>query len=175
MIEVHPFGSFVPSNSRYLILGSFTTKEAYNGQQEKYVWFYSNGGRNNFWPILEVIYGVNLKTRDEMQGLLTSLSTALADIVLQCERKKKSNLDVNLTNIIYAVDDITRIIADNPIEKIFFTSRFVENRFRRVFKDLLKEYLKIELITLPSPSPRYVLMTKDQKIKRYKELLPKLN
>lgn len=173
MIETHPFGSFVPSNSRYLILGSFTTKEAYNGQQEKYVWFYSNGGRNNFWPILEVIYGVNLKTRVEMQNLLTSLNMALADIIYQCERKKSSNLDVNLTNVVYAIDDLTKIITDNPIEKIFFTSRFVENRFRRIFKDLMTEHPQIELITLPSPSPRYVLMTKDQKINRYKELLPK--
>ncbi|MFA6602830.1 MAG: hypothetical protein WCT01_03430 [Candidatus Shapirobacteria bacterium] len=147
MIETHPFGSFIPQNAKYLILGSFTTKEAYNGQQEKYVWFYSNGGRNNFWPILEVIYGVNLKTRVEMQDFLTSLKVALADIIYQCERKKSSNLDVSLTNIVYAIDDVTGIITNNPIEKIFFTSRFVENRFRRIFKEVIKKHSEIELIT----------------------------
>lgn len=55
MIETHPFGCFVPPGAKYLILGSFTTKEAFNADKEKYVWFYSNGGRNNFWPILEEV------------------------------------------------------------------------------------------------------------------------
>ena len=174
MIETHPFGSFVPQQARYLILGSFTTKEAYNGQQEKYVWFYSNGGRNNFWPILEAVYGVELKTRKQMEELLTALEIVLADIIYQCERTKSSNLDVNLTNIVYAIDDVTRILTTNPIKKIFFTSRFVEGRFRRVFKTLINEHPEIELITLPSPSPRYVLMTKEQKIKCYKDAMPKL-
>lgn len=174
MIEVHPFGCFVPKNSKYLILGSFTTKEAYNGQQERYIWFYSNGGRNNFWPILESIYGVSLKRRSEMEDLLTSLDITLADIIFQCERKKSSNLDVNLTNIVYAIEDVTRIVTDHPIEKIYFTSRFVEKHFRRIFKTIIQEHPNVKLITLPSPSPRYVLLTKNQKIKRYKKLLPKM-
>lgn len=173
MIETHPLGSFVPRNSRYLILGSFTTKEAYNGQKEKCVWFYANGGRNNFWPILETIYGVNLKTRAEMQALFISLKIAVADIIYQCERKKSSNLDLNLTNIVYATEEVSRIIRNNPIGKIFFTSRFVETRFRRIFKGMIEEYPEIELITLPSPSPRNVLMTKEEKIRRYREVLPR--
>lgn len=175
MIEIHPFGSFVPPKAKYLLLGSFTTKEAFDDKKKAaYVWFYSNGGRNQFWPILQEIYGIKLQTRVEMQQLFTDLHMALADIIYQCERKKTSNLDINLTNIVYALDDITKILKENKIEKIFFSSRFVENTFRRVFKHVISQYPEIELITLPSPSPRYAQMTKIEKVKRYKELLPKL-
>lgn len=175
MIETHPFGSFVPIKAKYLLLGSFTTKEAFDDKKKAaYVWFYSNGGRNQFWPILEETYGLVLRTRVEMQHFFTDLHMALADIIYQCERKKTSNLDINLTNIVYALDDITKILKENEIEKIFFTSRFVENTFRRVFKNVISQYPKTQLITLPSPSPRYAQMTKIEKVKRYKELLPKL-
>lgn len=173
MIETHPFGCFVPPQAKYLILGSFTTREAYDStKKDDYVWFYSNGGRNQFWPILEIIYATKLKTREEMQNLFTSLHIALADIILQCERKKLSNLDVHLTNIVYAVEDITEILKNNPMQKIFFTSRFVEKEFKKKFKQLIEQYSNIELITLPSPSPRYAAMSRIDKIKKYKEILP---
>lgn len=176
MTETHPFGVFVPPNAKYFILGSFTTKEAYDDNKKgAYVWFYSNGGRNLFWPILEVIYKTRLQTREEMQKLFTGLGIALADIILECERKKSSNLDINLTNIIYAIEDVGNVLKNNSITKIFFTSRFVENEYKRHFKDVIDKYPHIELITLPSPSPRYATMSKLEKIARYKKLLPKLN
>lgn len=175
MVETHPFGSFVPSGAKYLLLGSFTTKEAFDEKKkESYVWFYSNGGRNQFWPILELVYGVKLRTREEMQKLLTRLGMAIADIIYQCERNKSSNLDINLGNIVYAVEDITQILGSNRIAKIFFTSRFVETKFRQIFKDIIKRYPNIELVTLPSPSPRYTAMTKMEKITQYRVLLPRL-
>jgi G:T/U-mismatch repair DNA glycosylase len=107
-----------------------------------------------------------------MEKLFTTLGMALADIIYQCERRKNSNLDINLKNIVYALDDIAQILKDNYITRIYFTSRFVETKFRSNFKEILKQYSSIELITLPSPSPRYAQMTKNQKLEKYKELLP---
>lgn len=108
-----------------------------------------------------------------MQRLLINQEIALADIIYQCERKKVSNLDIHLTNIVFAINDITNILESNKIEKIFFTSRFVEHKFKTNFKKLIAQYPEIELITLPSPSPRYVQMTKLQKLAKYRELLPR--
>lgn len=174
VIETHPFGSFVPKNARWLVLGSFTTKEAYDEQKKfDYTWFYSNG-RNQFWPILESVYGVKLKSIRDKEDLFTNLRMALADIIYQCERRKNSNLDMHLTNIVYAIEDITRILASKRISKIFFTSRFVETKFRSNFKEVIRRHPAIELVTLPSPSPRYAQMTLSQKIKRYNELLPSI-
>jgi len=168
MIEKHPFGNFVPKKIKYLMLGSFVTKP-----QNNYEWFYANG-RNQFWPVMQEVYGLEFKTKEEQQKLFEKLEMALADIILSCERKNNSNLDVNLFNITYNTQGIKDIITKNKIKRIFFTSRHVENLFSKVFKDISQVTSKIELICLPSPSPRYAAMSKVEKISRYKQLLPRL-
>jgi hypoxanthine-DNA glycosylase len=169
MLEVHPFGNFVPKKIKYLMLGSFVTKPS-----NPYEWFYANG-RNQFWPILETVYTSKFDTKEKQQKLFTDLRMALADIILSCERKKNSNLDVNLFNITFNTEAITDIIRQTRPEIVFFTSRHVENLFRKLFKTVIVDYPETELICLPSPSPRYAQMTKLQKIAKYKELLPRLN
>jgi hypoxanthine-DNA glycosylase len=176
MLETHPFGNFVPLNTKYMILGSFTGRQAVKGNNatdDSYDWFYGTK-RNQFWPILEEVYGIELRNKLSKQELLSKLGIAMVDIIYQCERKKNNNLDTNLVNIIYNIEAIVKILDSNQIDKIFFSSRSVEDKFKKVFKDIISHHLAIELITLPSPSPRYAQMSKEQKIRRYKELLPKL-
>lgn len=169
MIETHPFDSFVPPNTKYLLLGSFTGRI----NDDSYDWFYGTK-RNQFWPILREVYGVKLDTKTEKQDLFKRLEMAITDIILFCERKASSNLDMNLTNIVYNTKAIEEILKKCRIKRIFFSSRFVETRFKRIFNKLIQAFPAIELITLPSPSPRYAAMSKDEKIKKYKQLLPKL-
>ena len=109
-----------------------------------------------------------------MEKCFEELQMALGDIIVQCERKRKSNLDISLINIVYGVTDILNILRSNRIKKIFFSSRFEETKFRANFKQVLEQFSNIELITLPSPSPRYVQMTRLEKIAKYREILPKL-
>jgi len=163
MLETHPFDSFVPLNTKFLLLGSFTGKPA-----PGYDWFYTSK-RNQFWPILESVYGLKLATKKSKQQLFSKLKIAISDIIYQCERTKGTNSDNNLVNIVYNIPAIEKILKQNKIEKIFFSSRYVENKFKKLFKSV-----KIELVTLPSPSPRHAAMTKAEKIKKYKNVLPKL-
>jgi hypoxanthine-DNA glycosylase len=147
MREKHPFGVFIPKKAKYLLLGSFVTKPA-----NPYDWFYANG-RNQFWPILEAVYGVSLNTKKAQQDIFVKLEMAIADIILECEREGNSNLDIKLKNLVFNTVTITRVLQDNGIGKVFFTSRFVEKLYRRHFKDLIQKYPEVELITLPSPPP----------------------
>lgn len=175
MIETHVFGEFVPKNSQYLILGSFPVKQSVKGPNydASYDFFYSIP-RNQFWPMLETIYNLELKTKSSKTTLLTQLKCAMAAIILQCEREKGSNLDANLTNFSYNLEGVKKILTNNPIKKIFFTSRFVEKKFKQFFKTLIETYPNIELIALPSPSPRYVLISKEEKLAVYRKYLPQL-
>lgn len=176
MVETHAFGDFVPPNTRYLILGSFTGRQAVKGTtvtDDGYDWFYGTK-RNQFWSILEGVYGIELRNKHSKQELFTKLGIAMADIIYQCERKEGNNLDSNLVNIVYNLEAIAEILENYQIEKILFSSRFVEGRFKKVFKDIINRHQSINLVTLPSPSPRYAQLSKEQKIQRYKELLPKL-
>jgi hypoxanthine-DNA glycosylase len=170
MIETHPFGNFLPPQMRYLLLGSFGARGL--GIDPQYDWFYGSK-RSQLWPIFEQVYKIELPNKSAKQKLFADLRMGIGDIIYQCERRDNNSLDVNLINIVYN-PELETILQQNKIEKIFFTSRYVETSYRRVFKDLVKDFPRIELITLPSPSPRYAVMTKEQKVAAYRQLLPKL-
>ncbi len=163
MLETHPYGSFVPPKAKFLLLGSFTGKP-----EEGYDWFYTTK-RNQLWPIVEKVYGLKLDTKKSKQQLFSKLKLAITDIIYQCERQKGTNLDTNLINIVYNIPAIKEILKKNKIEKIYFSSRYVEKKFKNLFK-----FVTIDLVTLPSPSSRYAAMSKSEKIVRYRQLLPKL-
>jgi G:T/U-mismatch repair DNA glycosylase len=174
MIETHPFGSFIPPGAKYLPLGSFTGRQAVRGDaafDEGYDWFYGTR-RNQFWPILEAVYQTELKDKASKQALLADIRMAMADIILECERKAGNNLDANLVPITYNTATIQAILAQNPIERIYFSSRYVEKRFKQVFKQTIISNPHLGMITLPSPSRRYAVLSLQEKINRYKELLP---
>lgn len=175
MIESHPFPPFVPKNTQYLLLGSFTGRRNPKlDNEELYDWFYGTK-RNQFWLILEEVYGVKLQNKIEKQELFSKLSLAITDIILSCERKENNNLDNNLINCVFNTKAITQILESNKINSIFFSSRFVEGLFKKHFKSLIDKYPQITLTTLPSPSPRFAAMSRAEKVVRYKELLPKIN
>jgi len=171
MIETHPFGVFAPPKVKYLLLGSFIAIK--RSGDDSYDWFYGSK-RNQFWPIIEEVYKVKLSNKKAKQDLFSRLSIAIADIIHQCERKDNNSLDSNLTNAVYNSDAINRLLGENPIERILFSSRFVEKEFRKHFKKLIEKYPDIELVTLPSPSPRYAAMSREEKVKRYSRVFPKL-
>jgi hypothetical protein len=80
---------------------------------------------------------------------------------------------MNLTSITYNTKAVERILAENNIKKIFLTSRFSEKIFGREFKSVISLYPEVKLITLPSPSPRYAILSLSDKIKKYQEIFPK--
>lgn len=168
MIETHPFGNFVPPKAKFLLLGSFPGRiETRYGD-----WFYETQ-RGQFWSIIEEVYGVELKSKADKIRLFTKLRIAVSDVIYKCERIRGNNADNNLVRCTYNTEGVGEILKENRIEKIFFSSKFVENKYRRFFRALIKRYPKIELVTLPSSSPRYAKMTKSEKVARYKELLPR--
>ncbi|MEK7168988.1 MAG: hypothetical protein AAB778_03180 [Patescibacteria group bacterium] len=172
MIEKHAFGDFVPKNTKYLMLGSFTAKKS--DTDLSYDWFYCTK-RNQFWAIIEKVYNLNLPDKESKVNLFTRLGIAFSDMILTCERKDNNSSDLNLINFTYNKAGVRKIVSENNIEKVFFSSRFVEKEFKSKFKELINDFSNVEFITLPSPSPRYAAMSKDQKIKKYKEVFPKLN
>lgn len=170
MPETHPFGSFVPSRPRYLFLGTFIVKMT----DPSYDWFFASK-RNQFWSILSEVYQTELRTKLQKQSLFTHLRMAITDVILQCDRSQNTNADNNLINLVFNIHVINKIIRENNIQKIFLSSRYAETLFKRNFKNLIKEFPQIKLVTLPSSSPRYAAISKAEKINRYRQLLPKLS
>jgi hypoxanthine-DNA glycosylase len=166
-IESHPFEAFVPKAIEYLVVGSFPGREHTQSPVPEGQWFYG-ARRNQFWKILELVYGRELKTRTQKEALFTELRMGITDIIRRAVRLENSNLDQNLEIIEYNHDKIGAILEQKTLKKVFFTSRFVEKVFRQAFPDFPHTEV------LPSPSPRYATLSLAQKVVLYKEKLPKL-
>ena len=93
----------------------------------------------------------------------------IGDIILKAIRTANTNSDNNLQVIEYNDKAIKKILSQNKIETIFFTSQFVYKIFKKKFPEVTNT------IVLPSPSPRYARMSFKEKIEVYKMLLPKIN
>jgi len=177
MLETHPFKPYIPPNARILLLGSFTGRADIGSDKGKahrsFDWYYGSR-RNQFWPILRTVYRTNLETKAEKTALFDALHMAITDIILKCERKANSNLDTNLSKIVYNKRAIRKILSENEIRTIYFTSKYVESTFKKIFRFEGLDHSDINQLSLPSPSPRYASMSLHEKIRVYSKLLPKL-
>ena len=165
-IETHPFEPFIPDNATTLILGSFPGREQTQTNPDSDQWFYG-AKRNQFWKIISVVYDKDLLSKTDKQELFKKFGIGITDILLKVRRKNNSNLDDNLEIIEYNDKVLKNILANSKIKSIFFTSKYVQTHFQKLFPEIKNaEYL-------PSPSPRYARMTKVEKINYYKSKLPK--
>jgi len=169
MVEVHPFEIYIPDSMQHLLLGSFTASSVTT--DTGYDWYY--GSRfTQFWKILQEVYGRKLDNTEAKKQLFSDIHLGVGDIILSCERKDNNSLDSNLINITY--NPIVGDLLKRPLKTVYFSSRFVEMQFRKAQRDFVKNNTKIELVTLPSPSPRYATMSFKDKVQLYKRLMPKI-
>jgi hypoxanthine-DNA glycosylase len=165
-IETHPFKAFVPENATVIIIGSFPGKEITHKTLSPDEWFYG-AKRNQFWKIISGVYGKDLISKKEKQKLFEKHGIGIADIFLRIKRKGDNNTDDNLVVIEYNDKALKKILENKNIKTIFFTSKFVEKCFLKLFPGTNNGKC------LPSPSPRYARMSLDEKIKSYRDNLPK--
>jgi len=164
-IENHPFEPFIPDNATILMIGSFPGREQTQGNIDAEQWFYG-AKRNQFWKIISAVYQTELLCKSDKQNLFNKYGIGIIDILLKVRRRNNSNLDDNLEIIEYNDKAIREIISNSNIKSIYFTSKFVEKHFSKLFPEIKNiEYL-------PSPSPRYARMNKADKINYYKSKLP---
>jgi hypoxanthine-DNA glycosylase len=166
-IETHPFEPFVPPGMKYLVVGSFPGKGQTEIDINSDLWFYS-AKRNTFWKILEAVYNIPLKDKKTKLALLTKTKIGIADIILKAIRKSDTNSDTNLEIIELNDLAINEILKSASLTNVFFTSKFVEKLFKKVFPQISNT------IVLPSPSPRFATMSLQEKISIYKKYLPKI-
>ncbi|MEO6836792.1 MAG: uracil-DNA glycosylase family protein [Ginsengibacter sp.] len=165
-IETHPFKAFIPEHATVIIVGSFPGKEVTHKILSEEEWFYGSK-RNQLWKIISGVYDIDLQTRAEKQNLFKKYGIGMVDIFLKVKRKEDNNMDSNLEVIEYNDKAIKSILKNQSIKKIFFTSKFVEKAFLKLFPEI-----KIGE-SLPSPSPRYARMSIPEKINYYKLKFPK--
>lgn len=178
-IEEHPFGSFVPLNAKYLIIGTFPTHR----NNFRFKFFYS-GKDNSFWNIIENVFEHSFihnqgdKAVDERRRFLESKAIGITDMLEKCYRKNNYSTDENLFPIV--LKDIFSILDKCPsIKRVILTSRTevfgalglfktyflqkgleLEHPGKRVDKVLEGAFIykerEIEILVPYSPSPRLI-------------------
>lgn len=109
MYATHSFPSCYDSESRILILGSFPSVVS---REEG---FYYAHRSNRFWPIMESLFSVSLKSIEDKKAFLHSHHIALWDVVSECEITSSS--DASIRSVV--PNDIEKILMESRVERIF--------------------------------------------------------
>lgn len=159
MLEKHPWVRFPKDNNRgtKLIIGSFPPNK-FTVQSQKQTqcdmdFFY--GSRDNyFWQLFSDALGLNYKFPADLNNLkdyLTENKWVVSDIVLECTRKNDTAYDNDLRVSKWNESIINEIIKNNPIQTIYFTSKWVKENFDRHI-NINTSATIINQHILPSPS-----------------------
>lgn len=154
----HPFDAIVDKHSKVLILGSFPSIKSFEQN------FYYAHPRNLFWPIMEELFGVTLKSNEEKRAFALEKGIALWDTYASLKRGEGNSSDSNLKEL--QVNDFDAFLKKYPnITHLFFTGQKAYQGYMKHFKDI-----KIETTLLPSTSPAHAAMKKEEKLERYKAI-----
>lgn len=120
------------------------------------------------------VYSRELTTKKAKIALMRKIKISLSDTIYKCERVRGNNSDANLKVLEFNTQIVANILEKNKIQKIYFSSSFVEKIYKQHFKEIIKKHPGLVYITLPSSSPRFAAMNIKDKIKRFRELMPSI-
>lgn len=161
LVEEHPWKRFPieSSGAKHFILGSFPPNKfthRADKQKSQDVRFFYGSKDNVFWDLFSVAKHLPFKWRNSEQALKEWLVTnqwIVSDIVSRTHRRDDTAVDTDLIVNEWNTRVIDQILSENPIETIFFTSRWVEEKFNSIVRPQLQHYNSVvQQITLISPS-----------------------
>jgi hypothetical protein len=161
--EIHPW-KFFPSSKRgkKLILGSLPPKRftdiPQNLEPDDIDFFYGSKD-NSFWDLFCIakINDFNWRQNPEtLKKYLKDNEWLVSDIILKANRNGNGAADSNLLDIEWNIEIINELLELNEIETIYFTSKWVQEKFCTHIAPYINQIPKI--VTLISPS-RYGLMS----------------
>ena len=152
----HPFDAIVDNHSKILILGSFPSLKSFEQN------FYYAHPRNQFWPIMEQLFNVTLKSNDERRDFALQHGIALWDTYGALRREDGNSSDANLKDL--EPNDFHAFFKKYPnIRHVFFTGRKAEQGYKKHFSDI-----ELPTTLLPSTSPAYAAMKFEEKLEHYR-------
>ena len=150
--HTHPFGPYVDSNSKILILGSFPSVRS-RAQN-----FYYGHPQNRFWKVLAACVEDQVpNTLDEKKHFLSTHQIALWDVIDSCDISGSS--DASIRNA--TPTEIKQLLEQTNIEKILVNGKTATKLFQRYWPD-------VEFIACPSTSAANAAMSLNQLIEEYK-------
>ena len=136
----YPFSPIYDKNSKILILGSFPSVKS---REQKF--FYGHP-QNRFWKVISTVLESDVpQSVDEKKKLLLENGIALWDVIASCDITGSS--DSSIKNV--KVNDLSRIMEEADIGRIFINGRTAE----KYFKKYTKAQINRDAVCLQSTSP----------------------
>ena len=169
IIEKHPFPPFIPNNISKLVIGSFPGREQTQFDKSSNEWYYG-AKRNQFWKILSKVYDEELVTKSDKIDFCNKNGIGITDIFLKVIRKNQSNLDSDLKIEESNFEFIINTLKKNQNIFVFFTSKFVQDRFLEV----IPYFTNYVCLLSPSPSAN-ITISKSLDFQKFKTINPSSN
>jgi len=152
----HPFDAIVNSETKVLILGSFPSIKSFEDN------FYYAHPRNQFWPIIASIFDVSLPNNAAKRDFALQKGFGLWDTYGALSRASGNSSDTNLKDL--QVNDFEDFLEQYPnIKYILFTGKKAQDGYEKHFN-----HLNVKRILLPSTSPAYAAMKREEKETHYR-------
>jgi len=136
----HPINPIYNENSKILILGSFPSVKS------REAGFFYGHPQNRFWRVISNVCGESTPiTIEEKKEFLLRNKIAVWDVIKSCDITGSS--DSSIKNVV--PNDLTLILNDSPVERIFVNGKKAEQLYNRYIKDVIGR----EAVCLPSTSP----------------------
>ncbi len=155
MIIIHPIPPLFDKNSKTLILGSFPSVKSRENE------FFYGHKQNRFWKVVASILEEKIpQTTEEKKRLILSNNLALWDVIGSCEIE--GSADSTIKNA--TPNDLTVILDNAPIEKIFVNGKTAMKFYEKYIKPLIQR----DAILLPSTSPANAVFSTEKLIEKWK-------
>ncbi|PHK16082.1 hypothetical protein VF13_39700 [Nostoc linckia z16] len=162
IVEYHPWIRFpeAANQAKNLVIGSFPPNK-FTSHREKLtlcdIDFFYGSKENAFWELFVSAKNLTYKIPDdiaEVKHWLIENYWSVTDIVKSAQRKKDTAYDTDLINLSWNIEAIESIFTTNPIRNVYFTSRWVKEKFDIHIKPNLANlpYSGINEFVLLSPS-----------------------
>lgn len=156
MRQHHPFEPVVDARSHILILGSFPSLTSIAQD------FYYAHPRNQFWKIMEDLFGETLPDTTAKTAFLLRRHIALWDVYASLRRDNGNSSDANLKEL--EPNDIVGLLRTYPsIHQLFCNGR-------KAAQGMYKHFPHIACTLLPSTSPAYAAMGFEAKLNAYAQI-----
>ncbi len=154
---MHPFPPLYNKNSEILILGSFPSVKS-----REQMFFYGHP-QNRFWKVISSVFGCHEpESIEDKKQFLYENGIALWDVIASCEITGSS--DSSIKNV--KVNDLTQILKEADIRRIFVNGRTAE----KYFKKYTKAQINRDAICLPSTSPANAAWSMERLVEKWQVL-----
>ncbi|SRX76190.1 uracil-DNA glycosylase family protein [Aequorivita antarctica] len=156
--HIHPYPPFIPESATKLIVGTlppprFTTGELKEGDVD-----FCYGSRDGqLWPILDMIFGLDLKFEttaeaiEQREHFLIKRGIGICDMVASARREKVDASDIGMLEV--ELRDLVAVLQQNhKIDTLLFTGGNSKNGPEYFFRRKLKEYnISLKLVSNKVP------------------------